>query len=379
MNSATRLPIALRMLVPLCLCAGVGCDFVGSLLGSKDKQAAAAPTPEDLAAARPLQDLELPVSLRLGDSAPSDERRIEATDQQLRLDGEPIVALVKGRVPKTEWSDGTIPKLEAKLRSPARSTIAMRLQANLPYETAALVLSTARKVGMVNAAFQVRETGAATKTGWIQVSGYVMSSRADDVPPITAVKARSWNDFTSNWTATFNGCRTAPTGNCAYVNDNFAQGGTLKMELFASGRGINIDFYRRGLSAQQEVEEDKARARILSAKKEDFLQGRISHDDMVEALLLGDPSTYALFQFRYQEALKGPSALSRTMAPMCHKDRCGMVLTADSITNMLNVLSMIGAAFPDGTPMPAFAFEMPWTERPKPAVLSEFIAQQSAK
>jgi hypothetical protein len=100
---------------------------------------------------------------------------------------------------------------------------------------------------------------------------------------------------------------------------------------------------------------------------------------MVEALLLGDPYTYALFQFRYQEALRGPSALAKTIAPMCSKQRCGMVLTADPITPLLNVVSMIGAAFPDGATMPVFAVELPWTERPKPAVLSEWIAQQSAK
>ena len=163
------------------------------------------------------------------------------------------------------------------------------------------------------------------------------------------------------------------------MNTNVAIGGTLKIELFASGRGINIDFFRRGLTPVQEADEEKMRAQVLARKKEDFLQGRITHDEMVEAILLGDPSTYALFQFRYQEGLKSPSALTKTMAPMCHKERCGMVLTADAITPMLNVLSMIGAAFPDGTPMPAFAFEMPWTERPKPAVLSEWIAQQSAK
>jgi len=103
------------------------------------------------------------------------------------------------------------------------------------------------------------------------------------------------------------------------------------------------------------------------------------HLDTVEALLLGDPSTYALFQFRYQEALKAPSALSKTMAPICQTERCGVVVTADPISPLVNVLRMLGAAFPDGTPSPALAFEMPWTERPKPAVLSEWIAQQSAR
>jgi hypothetical protein len=326
---------------------------------------------------RPLPDFELPVSLRLNDPPPSDARAIEATDEQLRIDGSPVVALTKGRVAAADQSNGIIPKLEERLRSPARSTLALRLQANLPYETAALVLNTARKAGVSNAAFQVREVGEAKKVGWLAVNGYVMTSKADDLPPITAVEAKSWNAFTDKWQPIFDGCRTASNGNCAYVNDNYAEGGTLRMELMASGRGININFFRRGLTPAQEADEEKLREQLLSRKKEDFIQGRITHDEMVEALLLGHPSTYALFQFRYQEALKNGSALTKTMAPMCHKDKCGIVVTADTITHMLNVITMLAAAFPDGTQMPAIAFEQPWTERPKPAVLSEWIEQQS--
>jgi hypothetical protein len=327
---------------------------------------------------RPLADIELPVSLRFRDSAPSNPRTVEATDEQLRLDGNVVIPLERGRVAKTDIADGTIPKLEAMLRSTTASTLALRLQANLPYETLALVLGTARKVGINNAAFAVREVGAGKTVGWLNADGYVMSSKADDLPPITAVQLKEWNQFTSKWQPVFDGCRTAPNGNCAYVTDNVAIGGTLKLELFASGRGINIDFFRRGLTPAQEVDEEKMRAQVLARKKEDFLQGRITHDDMVEAILLGDPSTYALFQFRYQEALKSPSALTKTMAPMCHAERCAVLVAGDTVVATLNVLSMIGAAFPDGTPAPALAFEMPWTERPKPPVLAEFIAQQQA-
>jgi hypothetical protein len=328
---------------------------------------------------KPVGDLALPVSLRSRDADPVEPRMIEATDEGLRLDGELVIPLSKGRVAPADRALGIIPKLEPRLQSPARATVALRMQANLPYETVALVLSTARKVGMSNASFRVRQVGATQRLGWLTVPTYVMSSKADDLPPITAVPAKRWNDFTDNWQAVYDACRTAPSGDCAYVTGNAAAGGTLKLELMASGRGVNIDFFRRGLNAAQEAKEEKQVARMLAKKKEDFLQGRLSHDDLVAALLLGDPSTYALFQFRYQEALKAPSALSKTMAPICQTERCGVVVTADSITPLVNVLSMLGAAFPDGTPSPAVAFEMPWTERPKPAVLSEWIAQQSAR
>jgi biopolymer transport protein ExbD len=326
-----------------------------------------------------VQDVALPVSLRTRDVAPGDARAIEATDTVLRVDGEQLLTLDKGRVAAADRPNYILPKLEARLQTPARAELALRLQANLPYETVALILNTARKVGMSHASFQVRRVGDTAQTGFISFREFVMSSKADDLPPITAAAARRWNDFTDKWQPIFDGCRSAESGDCAYVNDNVASGGTLKLELMASGRGLNVDFFRRGLTPAQEAKEEKKLARQLAAKKEKFLQGHLSHEDMVEALLLGDPSTYALFQFRYQEALKPQSALSKTLAPICHDERCAVVVTADPITPLVNVLSMVGAAFPDGTAGPAVAFEMPWTERPKPAVLSEWIAQQSAR
>ena len=320
---------------------------------------------------RPLSDVELPVSLRMSDSPPTDAYQIEATTEQLRLEGKPVLTLDgKGNVAAADQVDGVIPKLQAQLNAARHSTIALRLQANIPYETIALLLNTATKTGTFNAAFQVHQAGQSAKTGWLNFDGFVMSSKADDVPPITAAKPQSWDAFTAKWQEVFDGCRTSPGGNCAYVPGNVAKGGTLKIELFASGRGINVDFYQRGLSPEQERAEEEKRHRELAAKKEDFLQGRISHDQMVEILLLGDPSTQALFQFRYIEGLKGPSALAKTIDPVCGagNERCGIVISADEIAPLVRVVSMVGAAFPDGTQAPAFAFEMPWTKRPKPYI-----------
>ena len=225
--------------------------------------------------------MELPVSLRTGDPAPTSAFAIEATTEQLRLDGTAVLPLEKGRVAKADanFETGVIPKLAERLKG--KSAIAMRLQANLPYETTALILGTAAKAGIFNVHFQVRKTGATPQMGWLNASQFVMSSRADDVPPIASVPAQSWDAFTAKWESVLAGCKSGKTSNCAYVDDNFAVGGTLKIELFASGRGINIDFFRRGLTAEQEADEEKQRLQHLSRKKEDFLQGRISHDDMV--------------------------------------------------------------------------------------------------
>jgi len=328
---------------------------------------------------RPLSDLELPVSLRNRDNAPTDAHQLEATPEQLRVNGTKVIALQKGVVPPEELRDGVIPKLETQLRSQNHATLALRLAAIIPYETTALILNSAKQAGVRNAAFQVRETGNSTKTGWLYVENYVMSSRADDVPPIEAVSAKSWDAFTSRWKAITDACKSAASGNCAYADSNFAKGGTLKIELHTSGRGLNINFFRRGLTPAQEHQEEVKRTKELAKKKEQFLQGHMSHEEMVEYLLLGDPSTQALFQFRYVEALSSPSAMTGTMAPLCHQERCGVLVAADTISPMVRVVSLMGAAFPDGTLAPAYAFEMPWTKRPVPTGLPEWAARELEK
>src|SRR5262249_18139268 len=127
-------------------------------------------------APRPLQDIELPVSLRHADTLPNDARRVEASDSQLSLEGEVIAAMDKGRLKPSEFNTttGTIPKLEQKLGGRG-SSVAMRFQANVAWETVALVMSTARKVGISNALIQVRPTGSSTNTGWLAIENYVMS------------------------------------------------------------------------------------------------------------------------------------------------------------------------------------------------------------
>lgn len=328
---------------------------------------------------RALGDLEIPVSLRTKDPAPTNAHSLEATGEQMRLEGKPVISLAKGVVAPEDQRDGIIPKLESALRTASKSTIAMRLEAILPYETTALILNTAKQAGVMNAAFQVRQVGTSTTTGWLDADSYVMTSRADDMPPIQTVTPKGWEDFTAKWKQVTEACRTAPSGNCAYADSNFAKGGVLKVELFTSGRGINIDFYQRGLTPEQQKDEEKARAKELAQKKEQFLQGHLSHDEMVEYLLLGDPSTQALFQFRYNEALIPHSALTQTIAPICHQDKCGVVVSADSISQMVRVVSLLGAAFPDGTPAPAYAFEMPWTKRPPPTGLPEWAQREIEK
>jgi hypothetical protein len=69
------------------------------------------------------------------------------------------------------------------------------------------------------------------------------------------------------------------------------------------------------------------------------------------------------------------------MKPLCGSKACGAVLSAESTTLVVRVVSLIGAAFPDGAAPPIVAFELPWTEKPKapPAVPAAAPAAAPAK
>jgi hypothetical protein len=81
--------------------------------------------------------------------------------------------------------------------------------------------------------------------------------------------------------------------------------------------------------------------------------------DIVADVEQAPPATEASFQFRATEALTNPSPVSATLKPLCGTSACGVFVTAEKTTLFVRVASFLGAAFPDGTPAPIVAFELP--------------------
>jgi hypothetical protein len=309
--------------------------------------------------------LELPVALRTGDPAPGGSYKVEANPSELRVDGKVVVKLADGRIPPAEQQNGIVPALKTAF-SGGRAELALHLHSTLPYETTALVMNTAASAGVRNASFQVRKGGSTPEPGWISIKGFSTTPRTDEEVAMPNVTPHQWDEFAGVWQQVYDACRTAQTGSCAYVQSNVAKGGKLKVVLHAAGQGVNLNFFRVGLSAEELAAERQKREAELGEKKRAFLDGRMGQLDLEKELLEGEPATQALFQFRAQEALNAPSPLSATLRPVCGTSACGAVLSAESNTLMVRVMSLIGAAFPDGVAAPTLAFELPWTEKPKP-------------
>jgi biopolymer transport protein ExbD len=309
--------------------------------------------------------LELPVSLRSSDPAPADAHKVEVSQTGIRVDDQPLLVLEAGHVPAAERANDEITKLKAALQSPAKPAVALSLHASLSYDTAALAINTIKAAGVSQLSLAVRKPGASTTAGWMTLKSFQTTPRTDAEVVMPNVEAHTWDEFTGAWQAIYDACRTAQTGSCAYVETNVEKGGHLQIVLHAAGKGVNVDFFRVGISPEQLAAEAEARKAEQAKKKEDVIQGRVKQTDVAEELVAGDPANQALFQFRDREALATPSPLSEVMKPLCGSKACGAVLSAESTTLVVRAVSLIGAAFPDGSAPPILAFELPWTEKPK--------------
>lgn len=295
--------------------------------------------------------LELPVSLRTSGAAPADAADVEISPSEIHVGGQPVLMLAGGTIAAADRQGDELPKLTAALKSPMRSRMALSVAAQTPYETVVLVLSTAKKAGMRGVAFKVRPPGSSTNTGFLALDDFDVqpASKSDQEVVLQGVVTKPWSDFTSQWEEVQNGCRGSQTGSCAFKPEKIAEGGNLKMILKASGQGVNVDFVQVG-APPPAAEKPAAQVKMIEGVKQ---------TDIVKDVEEAGPATEASFQFRAQEVLGATSAMSATVKPVCGTTACGVFVVADKVTLFVRVASMLGAAFPDGTPAPVVAFEMP--------------------
>jgi hypothetical protein len=72
-----------------------------------------------------------------------------------------------------------------------------------------------------------------------------------------------------------------------------------------------------------------------------------------------EPAKTAAFTWRFQAATMAESPIAAVMRPLCGAQSCGGMVTAEGQTQTMNVLSFLGATFPNGTPAPYVVFQVP--------------------
>jgi hypothetical protein len=167
-------------------------------------------------------------------------------------------------------------------------------------------------------------------------------SKTDQAVAFEGLPTRPWSDFSSKWDDVQGACRASPTGSCAFKPTKVAEGGDLKIVLHSAGQGVNVDFFRIGgpppeaaAPAQPEAKPSKAskasKKKAGKKHKPELLDG-VKATDVAAEVEEAPPATEALFQFRAQEAVTVPSAVSETLKPVCGATSCGVVVQAEKAT-----------------------------------------------
>ncbi len=329
-----------------CFALALSCTALSACGGDKD---AAKPPSGPIVGV-----LELPISLRVSTAAPTDFADVEISPSEIHVGGQPVLTLNAGVVAAADRQGSDVPKLSAALKTPLRSRIALSVSSSVPYETVALALSTAKQAGFRGAAFKVRPPGAnSTTPGWFIIDDFLVHARSkpDEEVPFQSIAPRPWSDFTARWDDIQNACRGSQTGSCAYKPEKIAEGGNLKIVLHTAGQGVNVDFSRVGAPAAAEEPKKKQKVELLDGVK--------GATDIVKDVEDAPPADTASFQFRAQEAVTQPSAVSATLKPLCATVACAVVVSSEKATLFVRIASLLGAAFPDNAPAPTVAFELP--------------------
>lgn len=291
--------------------------------------------------------MELPISLRHAEQ-PNNAVQIEVSPTKMRVDAHTILDLDNGRVPDAERAGDTITKLSAAISGgPARRVAALRLHANTPYMTTALIMGTLKQANIHEVGMAVRR-GTGTDLGWLMLGN--IDVREEDQhawATFPGTHQRRWDEIASHWEAMTEACTASEHKvDCAYKPTNIAEGGDMQINLFARGNAVKVEMHRFGA-------ED---AGTPAPSAPEMIDGVPSLDTPVEEL---PPATEAAFTWRFQATTTDPSPVSLTMRELCGATPCGVMVTAEGQTPTMRIASFLGAVFPNGAPAPHVLFQIP--------------------
>jgi hypothetical protein len=292
--------------------------------------------------------LELPIAHRFGGSEPPNAARVEVSPSEIRVDGETLIKLENGKVPAAEQSGHTLPKLKAKLAG--KSALAVSTHAATPYATLARVLNTGLEASARTFAFKVRKPGSNTETGWLTVSANQFTKSSEDAA-FGEEQLVPWDSFVAVWEDAITACQGGERGDCGFRPAAKAQGGKLDMMLRVRGTGLAIRMRQTGAPPPAAPEPTKK-------PKVEMMEGLAAQPTAAEEEALA-PSTEHVFTLRADQATATPSPVSGIVKPVCSAQTCAVVVDAEGISMSGRVLSLLGAAFPDGTPEPQLAWVLP--------------------
>lgn len=312
--------------------------------------------------------LELPIAHRNGAPEPSDAARVEIGASEIRVAGETVLPLESGKVPAGERPNDVLPKLQVKLGG--KKTMALTVYAATPYATLARVINTGLKAGVSEFAFKVRKPGSNKDTGYFTIRDVHFIKSSDD-SGFNESALLPWESFTKVWEESLEACQSAQNVDCGYKPMAKAEGGKLDLMLRVRGTGVAIRFRQQGGPPQPEAGVAQPSTATAEAKPEKKKKGKKAKAELLDGIKGGataeaaepappPPQTEQVFTLRATHASEVPtSPISAIVKPVCGSQSCPTVLEAEGVGMSGNVISLLAAAFPDGTPEPKLAIVLP--------------------
>ncbi len=290
--------------------------------------------------------LELPISLRNDGATPTNALRIEIAPGEMHLDGHMLFDMTRGRPADSEVTAAGYPTLLQRVQAaPAHTSAALTVHGVVPYGTTVRVLQTLIAAGYHEFSFAVRTADGSPTIRWLTITSPEIAPATGDVAMVGT--ERPWEDFSSHWSEIYDACRAGHYVDCDGLPAAIAPGGHFQLELWTRGSGMILRFDQI----------DVGDAGVPTTGAVAMLPGVPQPESE------GDPPprpfTTGAFSFRAEEATQADSAISTTTRPVCAMAACPTIVVADDGTQTMRVISLLGAAFPNGTTAPRLAFRLP--------------------
>ncbi|MFT3756492.1 MAG: hypothetical protein QM769_11210 [Pseudoxanthomonas sp.] len=276
---------------------------------------------------------------------------MEVTPGEIRVEGENRDHAGERQDPAAETSGYILPKLKAKLTGKS----ATRHQRSRRH---ALRHAGARdRYGV----WSRRPRGVLPSSQAQHDQGHGLAHhRARATSPRTRITGSSadtdllpWESFTKVWDESLNACQSSSRADCGYAPLAKAEGGKLDMMLRVRGSGLALRMRQTGAPEAADKPAEKPKK-----PKAEMLDGVKAAPQAAPSARPSPPASTCSRCApirprrcpRLSAASPSPSVAARPVA---------VVFDAEGISLTVHVLSLLGAAFPDGTPAPNVAWVLP--------------------